>query len=335
MAGATSSQPITVMFDALPAGGSLQVKFNVYSATGFLCGQYTSAWLAAVLPEGSDTLDVVGSIQENLVPLTTTTFYQYKQKLVYNQATSAHMWQPDQFTLDVSEAKALDQQQISANVRAVFQQNGCTLSAGATVDVLDPGNAWTITDGSTVYRLAMQQEPMPGGTTTVLMVSTGNIPLKVVTDLHADDTGHNLAKLVNITMNDKAYMLGYCWRASGQDIPETGGQFPVSTQIHAFQNSNVLAQPEASLKFSGSGFVNQPAIMYDQFGPAPLFSVPGSFSAGLDSGGTVAADLAELFAAFAYPLPGNAATAVVTQGASWTIGVPGGTPTYSLARVLA
>lgn len=333
MAGATSSQPITVIFDALPAGGSLQVKFNVYSATGFLCGQYTSAWLAAVLPEGSDTLDVVGSIQENLVPLTTTTFYQYKQKLVYNQAASAHMWQPDQFTLDVSEAKALDQQQISANVRAVFQQNGCTLPAGATVDVLDPGNAWTITDGSTVYRLAMQQEPMPGGTTTVLMVSTGNIPLKVVTDLHADDTGHNLAKLVSITMNDKAYMLGYCWRASGQDIPETGGQFPVSTQIHAFQNSNVLAQPEASLKFSGSGFVNQPAIMYDQFGPAPLFSVPGSFSAGLDSGGTVAADLAELFAAFAYPLPGNAATAVVTQGASWTIGVPGGTPTYSLARV--
>ena len=120
MAGATSSQPITVMFDALPAGGSLQVKFNVYSATGFLCGQYTSAWLAAVLPEGSETLDVVGSIQENLVPLTGTTFYQYKQKLVYNQAASAHMWQPSQFALDVAEAKALDQQQISANLRTVF-----------------------------------------------------------------------------------------------------------------------------------------------------------------------------------------------------------------------
>ncbi len=286
MAGATSSQPITVMFDALPAGGSLQVKFNVYSATGFLCGQFTSSWLSAVLPEGSDTLAVVGSIQENLVPLAATTQYQYKQKLVYNQAASAHMWRPNQFMLDVSEANALDQGQISANARGVFQQNGCTLSTGATVDVLNPANAWTITDGSTVYRLAMQQEPLSGGkTVTVLMVSTANVPLKVVTDLSADDTGHNLAKLVNITMNDKAYMLGYCWRASGQNIPETGGQFPLSTQIHAFQNINVLAQPEASLKFSTSGFVNQPAIVYDQFGPAPLFSVPSSFSDELDKGG--------------------------------------------------
>jgi hypothetical protein len=335
MTGAgTSSQPITLLFDALPAGGSLQVKFNVYSGAGFLCGQFTSAWLPAVLPQGSDTLAVVGSIQENLVPLTATTLYQYKQKLVYNQAASAHMWQPYQFMLDVSEADALDQGQISANVRGVFQQNGCTLQTGAKVDVLNPGNAWTITDGSTVYRLAMQQEPLPGGkTVTVLMVSTANVPLKVVTDLSADDTGHNLAKLVNITMNDKAYMLGYCWRASGQNIPETGGQLPVSTQIHAFQNINVLAQPEASLKFSASGFVNQPAIVYDQFGPAPLFSVPSSFSGELDKGGAVAADLATLFAAFAYPLPDNAVAAVVTQGASWTIGVSGATPTYALARV--
>ena len=118
----------------------------------------------------------------------------------------------------------------------------------------------------------MQSEPLSGGkTVAVLMVNTANVPLKVVTDLSADDTGHNLAKLVNITMNDKAYMLGYCWRASGQNIPETGGQFPVSTQIHAFQNINVLAQPEASLKFSASGFVNQPAIVYDQLGQL-LFS---------------------------------------------------------------
>ncbi len=332
MAGVTSSQPIKLSFDALPAGGSLQVKFNVYSATGFLCGQFTGAWIPAALPEGSDTLTVVGSIQENLIPLTASTLYQYKQKLVYNQVASAHMWQASQFTLDVSEAKALDQEQISTNVSNVFQQNGCTLSTSAKVDVLDPGNAWTITDGSTIYRLAMQQEPQSDGkTVTVLMVNTANVPLKVVTDLSADDTGHNLAKLVNITMNDKAYMLGYCWRASGQNIPETGGQFPVSTQIHAFQNINVLAQPEASLKFSASGFVNQPAIVYDQFGPAPLFSIPSSFSDELDKGGAVATDLATLFEAFTYPLPSNTVATVVTQGASWTIG--GTTPTYSLVRV--
>ncbi len=169
--------------------------------------------------------------------------------------------------------------------------------------------------------------------TTVLMVSTANAPLAVVTDLNADDTGNNLAKLVDITMNDKAYMLGYCWRASGQNIPETGGKFPISGQIHAFQNINALEDPEASLKFSPSGFVNQPAIVYDQFGPAPLFSVPDSFAARLDQGGAVAADLAALFAAFAYPLPSNAIVAIVTAGAAWTIGEANAAPTYALSRV--
>lgn len=329
----TASQPITVTFAALPAGGSLQVKFNVYSATGFLCGQFTSAWQPAVLPEQQAILSIVGSIQENLVPLTTSTVYQYKQKLVYNQAASAHMWQPIQFTLDPSQASSLNDRQISSAISGVFQQNGCTLDSGAVVDVINPGKAWSITDGQAVYRIALQQLMSGGQMTTVLMVSTANTPTQVVTDLSADNTGNNLAKLVNVTMNDKAYMLGYCWRASGQNIPETGGRLPVAGQIHAFQNINVLANPEASLKFSPSGFVNQPAIVYDEFGPAPLFSVPGTFTSELDQGGAVASDLAGLFAAFGYPLPSNAVAATVTAGAAWTIGVPNAAPTYSLARL--
>lgn len=329
----TSSQPISVTFNTLPAGGSLQYKFNVYSATGFLCGQFTSAWQPAVLPTNQQMLTLTGSIQENLVPLTSSTVYQYKQKLVYNAAASAHMWQPSQFTLDPSQAGSLNNGQISSTVSAAFQQNGCTLDSGATVNVLNPGSAWTITDGAMVYHIAVQQLMSGGQMTTVLMVSTANVPLQVVTDLDADDTGNNLAKLVNVTMNDKAYMLGYCWRASGQNIPETGGQFPISSQIHAFQNINVLATPEASLKFSPSGFVNQPAIVYDEFGPAPLFSVPSTFSSELDSAGAVPADLAALFTAFAYPLPSSAIIGVVTAGAAWTIGLPHQAPTYSLARV--
>jgi hypothetical protein len=327
------SQPITVTFDALPAGGSLQVKFNVYSASGFLCGQYTSAWQPAALPDDEDMLTVVGSIQENLVPLSPATVYEYDQKLVYDGATNAHVWQPSQFTIDLSLAGSLDSGQVSPAVQTAFQQQGCTLSSGASINVINPGSAWTITDGQAVYRIARQQVTVNDQTVVVLMVNTGNIPLQVVTDLNADDTGNNLAKLVNITMNDKAYMLGYCWRASGQNIPETGGGFPVSGQIHAFQNINVLANPEASLKFPSSGFTNQPAIVYDQFGPAPLFSVPGTLAAELDQGGTVAADLATLFKAFNYPLPADAVVAATTPGAAWTIGVPGTVPAYSLSRV--
>jgi LBP / BPI / CETP family, C-terminal domain len=330
--GTSSSQPVTVTFHALPAGGSLQVKFNVYSATGFLCGQYTSAWQPAVLPGHQQVLTVTGAIQENLVPLTRDTVYQYKQKLVFDAASSAHTWQPGQFTLDTSQAASLDQGQISAAVAAAFGQNACRLGGGATVDVIDPGKAWTITDGTAAYAVAVEQQAMPDGPVEVLLVSTRNIPLEVVTDLDADDTGHHLAKLVNITMNDKAHMLGYCWRASGQDIPETGGKFDLPGQIHAFQNISVLADPQSSLQFSPSGFVNQPALVYDQFGPAPLFQVDRAFSGELDQGGQVAADLADRFRAFGYPLPEGAVVTVVTAGAAWTIGLPG-TPAYSLARV--
>jgi hypothetical protein len=324
------TQPVTATFSALPSGGSLQVKFNVYSATGFLCGQFTSAWQTAGVPAGQQAMTVTGSIQENLVPLTAATVYQYQQKLVYDQASSAHVWQAGQFTLDPSQAGALDSQQISPAISAVFQQYGCTLGYGATVDVINAGQAWTITAGTAIYRIVAQQRASGD---KVLMVNTGNLPLQVVTSLNPENSGHNLARLVSLTMNDKAYMLGYCWRASGQSIPESGQGFPVSTQIHAFQNISVLARPQASLKFPVSGFLNQPAIVYDRFGPAPLFSVPAAFSAGLDAGGAVQADLAGLFGSFAYPLPGNAVAAVVTAGAAWTIGVPGTSPAYSLARV--
>lgn len=330
---ATSSEPVTATFTALPAGGSLQVKFNVYSATGFLCGQFTSAWQPAGVPAGQQALTVTGSIQENLVPLTASTLYQYKQKIAYDEATSAHVWQPGQFALDPSQAASLDNRQISPATSAAFQQNGFTLGSRANVDVLNAGTAWTITDGAAVYRIVAQRQMPDDKLSAALMVNTGNIPMQVVTSLHSDNTGHNLADLVSITMNDKSYMLGYCWRASGQGIPETGQAFPLSTQIHAFQNINVLASPQASLKFSPSGFVNPPAIVYDRFGPAPLFSVPAMFSAGLDAGGIVQSDLAALFKAFAYPLPDRAVAAVVTPGTAWTIGLPNVAPAYSLTRV--
>jgi len=108
------SEPITVDFAALPAGGSLQVKFNVYAANGFLCGQFTSAWRPAALAKESQVLSISGSIQERLTPLTASTVYQYKQKLVYDAATSRHAWQPSQFTLDPSQASTLDNRQISS-----------------------------------------------------------------------------------------------------------------------------------------------------------------------------------------------------------------------------
>jgi hypothetical protein len=333
MTGLSSpGQPITVDFAALPAGGTIQVKFNVYADSGFLCGQFTSAWQTAGLPDGGQVVTITGSIQENLVPLSATTQYQYLQKLVYDQAAAAHLWQPAEFSLDASAAASLDAQQITQAIDVAFGQHAVTLGPGASVDVLDPGHAWLITNGPETYRIVLEQQTTGGQPVTVLVVNTGNIPTALVTDLDADNTGNNLATLVDITLNDKAYMLGYCWRASGQNIPAVGGGSPVATQIHAFQNISVLGTPEASLKFSPSGFDAQPAILYDQFGPAPLFSVPATFDTGLDAGGPVAADLATFFATFGHALPAGAVVVVVTAGAAWTIGLPNA-PTYDLARV--
>jgi hypothetical protein len=331
MPSINSSTPITVDFANLPAGGSLQVKFNVYAQDGFLAGQYTSAWQPAVLPDNAPVLTITGSIQENLVPLSPTTVYQYKEKLVFDAATSAHAWQPAQFTLPTREAAALDQGQVSTTARQVFAANACPLSS-PSVDVLSPGMAWTVTDGGAVYRIAEQTIPVGGGKEQVLMVSTANAPVAVVTDLSADNQGHNLAKLVGVTMNNKAYMLGYCWEASGQGIPETGGSQPVYTQIHAFQNINVLANPEAALKFSPSGFVNQPALVYDQFGPSPLFSLPASDGPLLDPGGAVPPPVATAFAQAGYPLATEAVVTLVTAATAWNIGLPSAAPQFALAR---
>lgn len=161
----------------------------------------------------------------------------------------------------------------------------------------------------------------------------GNQPTAVITDLNGGSTGHNLAQLVNVTLNDKAYMLGYTWQASGQNLPFCGSTTPTEGQIYAFQNISTLASPEAALKFPSCGFSGQPYLVYDQFGPAPLFSLDSSFQAGLDQV-TATDPLRAAFKANRYELPaGNATTVkVVKKTVQWTISTGLATPTYDLRR---
>lgn len=94
-------------------------------------------------------------------------------------------------------------------------------------------------------------------------------PTEVVTALHDDDTGNNLAELGGITINDRAHMLGYSWRASGQGLPLAGSSStaPVNGQLYAFQNISYLASPESALKSTHVGWSNPQRILYDQFAP--------------------------------------------------------------------
>jgi len=322
MGGANSSTPITVNFASLPEGGTMQAQFSVYSSDDALLGRWTSGPVAAVRPTSGATLQLSGAIQETLVPLTSETFYSYQQKLVYDQG--AHMWQPNQFTMDTSVVASLNAGTISSTVQDAFNANGCSLSSAATVTVVTQSVTWKIIDGSTTYLLTYNTQNTPE-----VLVDTSNAPTEVL-PLNQSDTGNNLGGLVGMTMNDPAYMLGYCWMASGQNVPAVGTTTPLlTTQTTTFQNINVLASPEDSLKFSGVGFAIQPLIAYQQYGPVPLFDVPSSYASSLESG-TVPAGLVTLFAQFSYPLPSSGVTvSTAVANEQWTISVSS-TPTYSL-----
>lgn len=159
----------------------------------------------------------------------------------------------------------------------------------------------------------------------------GDQPTAVRSDLSGASGGHNLAQLVNLSLNDKAYMLGYTWQASGQNLPFCGSTDPTDGQIYAFQNISTLSMPESALKFPSCGFSGEPYLVYDQFGPAPLFSLAGTFQEGLDQG-EVSPALEEAFRLNGYPLPADATVTVEQETVHWTLNTGLSEPTYDLRR---
>lgn len=267
--------PLALLFSgatAIPAapGAQIQVTANLYSATDWLCGRWSSAWMAAVAPDGGTTLTVQGAIIEFLVPLTAQTQYGHYQKLAYQDGH--HVW--DRTTTPPS---------------AVFS-------------------------GST----------------------------------DCSNMGNVLCRLVDISINDLAYALGYTYQASGQGLPLDCGTDAQSGQMYAFQSISVLGDPEAGMKQPTVGFSLQPSIAYDQFGPAPLFTLAAAtYQSELEgaNGQPVPSDLATAFANASgssrsgspgtgtgnFRLPDDCVVTVVTAGAEWTIGPPSN-PLYELRR---
>ena len=112
-----------------------------------------------------------------------------------------------------------------------------------------------------------------GGTDTTPLAA----PTATVVNLDDSPDGNHLAELVNITINDEAHMLGYCWRASGQGIPMSGSDTVSTAQMYAFQNISYLASPESQLKATNRGLTGKPNILYDQFGPIGSTSPGNNF----------------------------------------------------------
>lgn len=162
----------------------------------------------------------------------------------------------------------------------------------------------------------------------------GDQPSPVAANLSCVNSGDNLCALTDVTLNDKAYMLGYCWSASGQNYPGPGCS--ETGQSYSFANISTLADPSVGYKFSECGFSDQPFIVYDQFGPAPLFTLPSELQSDLDAG-RVSKPIQDAFAAANYPISNSQGQTdptitVITRTAEWSITI-GATTLYDIRRV--
>ena len=90
----------------------------------------------------------------------------------------------------------------------------------------------------------------------------GDPPTATLAGLNCNGAS-NLCDLVAITINNSAFQIGYCWRASGQNLPPDSPKAPTSNaQLYVVQNLSVLAQPGSALKTSDVGLTNRPGIAY-------------------------------------------------------------------------
>ncbi|WP_426577374.1 hypothetical protein ACP179_03950 [Xenorhabdus stockiae] len=190
-----SNTPLSFNFNSVGWGGTLKIKANVYSATGWLAGSYTSDLLNAQPDDPNEgIMRVSGNIKEMLVPLTQVTQYEYWEQLSYDSGKKEYQW------------------------------------------------------------------------------IEGSVPLETQSSTNCSNVGNNICKLVNMTILNSDYQVGYCYQASGQDIPlEDPLSPPNSGQMYVLQNISTLSNDSLNerLKLSAVGFKVQPLISYNSFGEGP------------------------------------------------------------------
>ncbi|MGN6360843.1 MAG: hypothetical protein ACTHNK_10695 [Thermomicrobiales bacterium] len=89
---AVANTPIAIAIPGLPAGGQVAVTTSVQSANGSSYGEAQTP-AAFVPPADQAPLALTLLLDERTVSLTSATQYQHKQKLSYDPAAKAHVWQ--------------------------------------------------------------------------------------------------------------------------------------------------------------------------------------------------------------------------------------------------
>jgi hypothetical protein len=88
-------------------------------------------------------------------------------------------------------------------------------------------------------------------------------PAETASALSNANGGHHLSQLGSIALDTDRVVLGYSWRASGQDIPAVGrGAEPTQDQVWGVQNVSLVNAPGQGLSNSQQGFAARPPLAY-------------------------------------------------------------------------
>ncbi len=339
---ARADTPIEVLFskatnDELPSapGEQFQIVAVLFSETDWIAGKWVSGWIDAVPDEGSGRTES-GSIIEQLVPLMASTIYRQVKKLNYDGASSSYVWQGITFALDDTLESSLIAGPAPAEVLDAFWGKGVRLSADTTITDVAPGQ-WTVDDTTNGVTYDVLKQPIQHTDQSLLEVRNHTHPAPSGTA--ADLSDQNVSELVDITLHDLAYKLGYCYNANSQDLPLDYGPptNPKNDTMYVLESISTLANPGAGMKTPGRGFTSKPYIAYDHFGPSALFTLEPAenYQPGLDrftSAGPVPDDLRLAFQASGHQvLVADATLVVVTASASWRIAASG-KPLFDLRR---
>ena len=277
---AGKSAPIIITFSKVPAGGQVEVTTIIYSSADWIAGRWDSGPKAAT-PDIQGKLAFTGAIVESLVPLTPSTTYSEKQRVGFDAQSNKHNWIITSFAIDQKYKADLESGTLTAGFLQEFKNNGIVLPQNIAVTKVTAGTEWNVVDRTAqITYCCLYKQIYSSGVDKFYQVEVQNIsrprPVlpnpKTVPD--SSGTNHNLADLVGMTINNKAYQLGYAWRASGMNMPrDKSTNPPENNQLYAMQSISTLAQPSDLIIQSNTGFTQMPFIAYNQFGLTPLFII--------------------------------------------------------------
>ncbi|HEX8067379.1 MAG TPA: hypothetical protein VF520_12740 [Thermoleophilaceae bacterium] len=167
MSATTQQGPISETFASVPAGGQVTVEAFVYSDTGWLAGKGKAGPLAAEPTQDATLVVDPFHIVENLVPLSATTQYEYKQKLGYQD--DQHVWLPKSSAAQpTATVSSLDSGNIGRNLSALV---GLTLNQESS----RVGYTWRAS-GQGLPLQGHGSQPFTGQETSFQTISDGALP---------------------------------------------------------------------------------------------------------------------------------------------------------------